>query len=100
LPAFLQTLRGRCGVMISLLSLGGGMGDREGRMNPGTEATLNLQVGLRNLSSRVLVRDTGGDNLAFEIIHINHDDRFRLRRLLLDQALHSARAAAPAHDTR
>ncbi len=95
LPAFLQTSRGRCGVMISLLSLGGGKGEREGRLNPGTEATLNLQIGLRNLSSRVLVRDAGGDDMAFEIIHIGLDDRLRLRRLLLDQVLQRARAAAP-----
>ena len=94
LPAVLQTTRVRCRVMIDLLSLGGGKGEREGRLNPGTEATLNLQIGLRNLSSRVLVRDTGSDELAFEIIHIDHDDRLRLRRLLLDEALHHARAAA------
>jgi hypothetical protein len=96
-PAFLQTSRGRCGVMIGVLSLGGGQGERDGRVNPGTEATLNLRVGLRNLSSRVVVRDTGGDDMAFEIIHINHNDRFRLRRLLLDQVLRLAgRATAPA----
>ena len=82
--------------MVNLLSLGGGKGEREGRLNPGTEATLNLQVGLRNLSTRVLVRDTSGEDLAFEIIHINHDDRFRLRRLLLDQALQHARAMTQA----
>ena len=99
LPAFMQTSRARCRVMINLLSLGGGKGEREGRLNPGTEATLNLQIGMRNLSSRVLVRDTGGDDLAFEIIHIDHDDRLRLRRLLLDEALHHVRAAAQtAHD--
>jgi hypothetical protein len=100
LPALLETSRGRCGVMINNLSLGGGKGERDGRLNPGTEATLNLRVGLRNLSSRVLVRDTGDDEMAFEIIHIKHDDRLRLRRLLIDQVLHRAgppaEAAAPA----
>jgi hypothetical protein len=96
LPAFLETSRGRCGVMINNLSLGGGKGEREGRLNPGTEATLNLRVGLRNLSSRVLVRDTGHDEMAFEIIHIKHDDRLRLRRLLIDQVLHRADPPAGA----
>jgi hypothetical protein len=95
LPAFLETSRGRCGVMINNLSLGGGKGERDGRVNPGTEATLNLRVGLRNLSSRVLVRDAGDDDLAFEIIHIDHDHRFRLRRLLIDQ-VHSAGSPAGA----
>jgi hypothetical protein len=90
LPAFLETARGRFGVMINSLSLGGGKGEREGRVNPGAEATLNLRVGLRNLSSRVLVRDSGDSEMAFEIIHINHGDRLRLRRLLLDQVLHPA----------
>ncbi len=91
MPAFLQTSRGRCGVRINTLSLGGGKGEREGRVNPGTEATLNLQIGMRNLSSRVLVRDAGDDDMAFEIIHIGLDDRLRLRRLLVEQVLHRAR---------
>ena len=88
LPAFLETSRGRCGVMINLLSLGGGRGERDGRISPGSEATLNLQIGMRNMTSRVLVRDTHTDDVAFEIIHISLDDRLRLRRLLLDQAVH------------
>lgn len=96
LPASLQTSRSRYRVMINLLSLGGGKGEREGRLNPGTEASLDLRIGLRNLSSRVLVREADGEDMAFEIIHINHDDRFRLRRLLLDEALQHARAAAQA----
>ena len=86
-PAFLETSRERCGVKIGVLSLGGGQGERDGRVTPGTQATLNLRVGLRNLSSRVVVRDSGRDDMAFEIIHITHQDRFRLRRLLLDQPL-------------
>jgi hypothetical protein len=97
LPAVLQTARGRCGMIIDMLSMGGGKGERDGRMNPGTEATLNFQVGLRNLTSRVLVRDTGSEAMAFEIIHIDLDDRLRLRRLLLDQAQHcKVRRPAPA----
>ena len=90
LPATLETSRGRCGVQVHLLSLGGGCGGRDGRVTPGSEATLNLQIGMRNLNSRVLVRDTGTDDIAFEIIHISLDDRLRLRRLLLDQAVRRA----------
>jgi hypothetical protein len=97
LPAVLETSRGRCGVMINSLSLGGGHGERDGRVNPGTQAVLNLRLGLRNLRSRVVVRDTGDNDIAFEIIDISHEDRFRLRRLLLEEALHSpARSTAPA----
>ena len=99
LPALMQTPRARCRVMINLLSLGGGKGEREGRLNPGTEATLDLRIGLRNLSSQVLVRESDSDDMAFEIIHINHDDRFRLRRLLLDEALTHVRAATLAATT-
>jgi hypothetical protein len=50
---------------------------------------------LHNWTSRVLVRQTGSDEMAFEIIHIDLDERLRLRRLLLDQMLHrNARIAA------
>ncbi len=49
LPAILETSRGRCGVQVHLLSLGGGCGGRDGRVTPGSEATLNLQIGMRNL---------------------------------------------------
>jgi len=87
LPAVIETSRGRCGVQVHLLSLGGGCGGRDGRVTPGTEANLNLQIGMRHLNSRVLVRDTGSDDIAFEIIHISLEDRLRLRRLLLDQAV-------------
>jgi hypothetical protein len=87
LPAFAESARARCGIMINSLSLGGGKGEREGRMNPGTEATLHLQLGsLRSLTSRVLVRDArDADEVAFEIIHIDLEDRSRLRRLLGEQ---------------
>ena len=86
LPAFVQTARGRCGMKVNSLSLGGGKGVREGRMNVGIEATLNLQIGMRNVSARVLVREAGAEELAFEIIHIDHNDRLRLRRLIAQQA--------------
>ena len=50
---------------------------------------------MRKLTSRVLVRQTGNGEMAFEIIHIDLEERSRLRRLLLDQMLHrEARIAA------
>jgi hypothetical protein len=90
LPAVVETSRGRCSVMVNSLSLGGGKGERDGRLNPGSEATLNLRMGMRNLSSRVLVRPASGNDLAFEIIHIDHADRLRLRHLIAGQAQHRA----------
>jgi len=84
-PAWVDTGRGRCPVIINSLSLGGGKGIRDGRLQLGAEAVLDLHWGLRRMRPQVLVRELGSQEVAFEIIEIDLEDRSRLRRLLAEQ---------------
>jgi hypothetical protein len=78
------TSRNRCGVVINLLSLGGGHATRDGKVLPGSDATLELHWGIRRLKSRVVVRQVGQSDLAFEIVDMDLNERWKLRRLLAE----------------
>ena len=77
-------------------ALGGGRARRQGKMQPGSDLTLQLQFALRRLNSQVLVREVPGSEITFEIADIGLADRSRLRHLLLAQT-HSPR---PRHARR
>jgi hypothetical protein len=96
LKGMMTTSRGRCGVVLNLVSLGGGHGLRYGRVSPGSEATLDLQWGLRHLRSKVIVRAVGSHDVSFEIADIDLDERSKLRRLLADNLRYQP-AAVTAH---
>jgi hypothetical protein len=96
LRGLMSTSRGRCGVVLNLVSLGGGNGLRYGRVSPGSEATLDLQWGFRRLRSKVIVRSVGSHDVSFEIADIDLDERTKLRRLLADNLRYQP-SAAMAH---
>ncbi len=96
LRGLMSTSRGRCGVVLNLVSLGGGHGLRYGRVSPGSEATLDLQWGLRRLRSKVIVRAVGSHDVSFEIADIDLEERSKLRRLLADNLRYQP-ATAMAH---
>jgi hypothetical protein len=86
---------GRAGLEIVELSLGGGRARRQRKAQPGGDLTLQLQLALRRLNSQVLVRESTGSEISFEIADIGLSDRTRLRHLLLAQTPSpSPRAAA------
>jgi hypothetical protein len=85
---------GKAGLDIVALSLGGGRARRQGKMQPGGDVNLQLQLALRKLNSQVLVREVAGNEITFEIADIGLSDRSRLRHLLLAQTPPSPRAAA------
>jgi PilZ domain len=99
MTAITSSTAGKAGLEIVSLSLGGGRARRQGRMQPGSDVTLHLQVALRKLDSRVLVREVTGSEISFEIADIGLADRSKLRQLLLSQtpspsSPQSSRAAA------
>lgn len=85
LNATALTPRGRCPLQIKTLSLGGGLGARDGRGTLGMEAVLDLPLGLRHLRPQVWMREVDARNVSFEIVNIDLEDRSKLRRLLADQ---------------
>ena len=91
--------KGKTAVSLSALSLGGGLALRQNKLPLGTDAMLEMQIGMRTLRSRVMFHEvTGG--ISFEIADITLDERSRLRRLISSQisqmGMVQARAAAMA----
>ena len=75
------TAKGRCPVALERISLGGGYAVRNGRALFGNEALLEMQLGFRQLRSRVLIREAQA-GVMFEIADIGLDERGRLRKLI------------------
>ena len=78
-----DTGKARQEVMLSSVSLGGGLAVREGRAAAASEALLHLQSGLRPLTAHVILRELKPHELTFEIVDISLRDLSRLRSLLL-----------------
>jgi hypothetical protein len=80
----ISTSRSRCAIAINLLSLGGGHAKRDGKVLPGADGMLELHWGIRKLKSRIVIRQVGQHDLAFEIVDMDLDERWKLRRLLAE----------------
>jgi hypothetical protein len=90
ISARLTTARTSASVSIERLSLGGGLAVRQSLGQLGLDGTLEFMAGRRKLRARVLFHEIGARRLTFEVVEMSLDDRWRLRRMLADEA----RAAA------
>jgi len=88
LTALANTPKGKYTITVAGLSLNGGLAIREQRSQFGTEAMLDVNVGLRKLRTHVLVRETKPREMTFEILDITLDDLSRLRKLMIEQMPH------------
>jgi hypothetical protein len=77
-------LKEACSLQIKTASLTGGVATISRHLAPGTPVQLKFQIGLRNLQATALMRDYRAQDMAFEIVDMNLDERSRLRRLLAD----------------
>jgi hypothetical protein len=89
---------GQCEHPISIqrLSLGGGMAQAKCHIKPGNTVPMEFKSGVQSIHTRVLVREAGPQELTFELVQIDNEDRGRLRRPLT--GLHpqgSWKSAAP-----
>jgi len=76
---------GKSKIMIHELSLGGGMGTKEDNLRIGTEADLEIFLGMRSkIKAHVLLRRARVNEVGFEIVETDLDSRYKLRRLLVD----------------
>jgi hypothetical protein len=81
---------GKSRIMIRELSLGGGMGTKEDNLRIGSEADLEISVGMRSkIRAHVLLRRARVNEVGFEIVSTDLESRYRLRRLLVE-ALNNA----------
>jgi hypothetical protein len=75
-------LKENCRLEIKTASLAGGVATISRHLAPGTQVQLKLQLGLRNLQATALMRDYRAQDMAFEIVDMNLDERTKYRRLL------------------
>lgn len=92
--AISTNLKEACLLEIKTASLSGGVATSSRHLSPGTQVQLKFQLGLRNLQATALMRDYRAQDIAFEIVDMNLDERSKYRRLLADNLSHS-RAAEP-----
>jgi hypothetical protein len=80
---------GRSRIQIRELSLGGGMGTKEDNLRIGSEAELEISLGMRSkIRAHVLLRRARSNEVGFEIVNTDLESRYRLRRLLVDALNH------------
>ncbi len=80
---------GKSKILIRELSLGGGMGTKEDNLRIGSEADLEISLGMRSkIRAHVLLRRARVNEVGFEIVNTDLESRYRLRRLLVDALSH------------
>jgi hypothetical protein len=81
---------GKSKILIRELSLGGGMGTKEDNLRIGSEADLEISVGMRSkIRAHVLLRRARVNEVGFEIVNTDLESRYKLRRQLVE-ALNAA----------
>jgi hypothetical protein len=83
-PAVSTNLKQNCKLDIKMASLSGGLATTNMHLAPGTQVQLKMQLGVRNLQVTALMRDYRSQDMSFEIVDMNLEERSRFRRLLLD----------------
>jgi len=87
--AISTNLKESCTLEIKTASLSGGLAAASRHLAPGTPVQLKLQVGMRNLQATALMRDYRAQDIAFEIVDMNLEERSKFRRLLAGILAHS-----------
>jgi HEAT repeat protein len=75
-------LKENCSMEIKTASLTGGVATISRHLAPGTQVQLKLQIGLRSLQATALMRDYRAQDMAFEIVDMDLDERSKYRRML------------------
>jgi hypothetical protein len=89
-PATISSSWGKSMLSVRELSLGGGMGTKEDNLRIGSEADLEISVGMRSkIRAHVLLRRARVNEVGFEIVNTDLESRYRLRRLLVEALNHA-----------
>src|SRR5213075_1980969 len=70
---------GRSSILIRELSLGGGMGTKEDNLRVGSEANIDISIGVRHIRGQVLLFFFFKQKTAYEIVNPDLESRYRLR---------------------
>jgi hypothetical protein len=77
-------LRENFRLSIPELNLGGGIGSGERHLAPGSLLTLKFTLGVRHIKAQAIVRGARPQAMAFEFVDMDLEERYRLRKLLLE----------------
>jgi hypothetical protein len=86
LIAVTTNLRENFRLSIPELNLGGGIGSGERHLAPGSLLSLKFTQGVRHIKAQAIVRGARPQAMAFEFVDMDLDERFRMRKLLLELA--------------
>jgi hypothetical protein len=86
LIAATTNLRENFRLTIPELNLGGGIGSGERHLAPGSLLSLKFSHGVRHIKAQAIVRGARPQAMAFEFVDMELDERYRLRKLLLELA--------------
>ncbi len=90
ISATISSSWGKSNILIRELSLGGGMGTKEDNLRIGSEANLDIPVGVRkHIRGQVLLRRARANEVGFEIVNTDLESRYRLRGLLMEAFDHA-----------
>jgi hypothetical protein len=84
LSASISSSWGKSNILIRELSLGGGMGTKEDNLRVGSEANIDISVGVRHIRGQVLLRRARVNEVGFELVNTDLESRYRLRRALVE----------------
>ena len=84
LSATLSSSWGKSNIVMREMSLGGGMGTRNDNLRVGSEANVEISVGVKKIRGQVLLRRARVNEIGFEFVSMDLDSRFRLRRVLVE----------------
>jgi hypothetical protein len=84
LSATLSSSWGKSNVVMREMSLGGGMGTRNDNLRVGSEANVEISLGVKKIRGQILLRRARVNEIGFEFVNMDLDSRHRLRRLLME----------------
>jgi len=98
LTATLSSSWGRSNIVMREMSLGGGMGTRSDNLRVGSEANVEISLGVKKIRGQVLLRRARVNEIGFEFVSMDLDSRHRLRRVLVEALVKSPENRSPDWD--
>ena len=84
LSASLSSSWGKSNIIMREMSLGGGMGTRNDNLRVGSEAHVEISLGVKKIRGEVFLRRARVNEIGFEFVSMDLDSRYRLRRVLVE----------------
>jgi PilZ domain len=98
MSATLSSSWGKSNIVMREMSLGGGMGTRSDNLRVGSEANVEISLGVKKIRGQVLLRRARVNEIGFEFVSMDLDSRYRLRRILVEALEKSPENRSPDWD--